>query len=129
MGNQETDETRMARTEFSDPSRLDPGSARDSMEASLAEMERARSSQPAPQHGDDGNTHTTGGHPAATRNTTEKASASQARDIRDQACKAGEDAARGLSRRAVEEPWLTLGVGFAVGYLVAYLTHGGRRWG
>jgi hypothetical protein len=128
MADPKTDETRTPQSEFSDPSRLDPSSARDSMQASLAEMERARASHPTPQHDDDGKSQGTGRHSAAPRNPT-KGAGSQARDIRDQAYTVGKASARELSRRAAEEPWLTLGVGFAVGYLVAYLAHSGRRWG
>ena len=70
MADPKTDETRTPQSEFSDPSRLDPSSARDSMQASLAEMERARASHPTPQHDDDGKSQGTGRHSAAPRNPT-----------------------------------------------------------
>jgi ElaB/YqjD/DUF883 family membrane-anchored ribosome-binding protein len=143
---------RTPQTQFSDPAQDSEDPGRDSMAASLAEMERARSANAAsPER--DGEHDDKGGDPSvvdtlrgtaeraaeatrrsaqqaadATRQTAEQLGG-QARDMAGQAYQAGQEAVREVGRRAAEQPWLAVGVGFAVGYLLAYLAHGGgRRW-
>jgi ElaB/YqjD/DUF883 family membrane-anchored ribosome-binding protein len=141
---------RTPQTQFSDPAQDSEDPGRDSMAASLAEMERARSANAASpeQNGDNDE----GSEPSvvenlrgtaervadATRQTAQQAAdttrqtaeqiGGQARDMAGQAYQAGQEAVREVGRRAAEQPWLAVGVGFAVGYLLAYLAHGGRRW-
>jgi ElaB/YqjD/DUF883 family membrane-anchored ribosome-binding protein len=143
-------ERRTQQTQFSDPAHDSEDPGRDSMEASLAEMERARSANAASP---DNAENDEGGEPSvvdnlrgtaeraadATRRTAQQAAdatrqtaeqlGGQARDMAGQAYQAGQEAVREVGRRAAEQPWVAVGVGFAVGYLLAYLAHGGgRRW-
>ncbi|MFO1057240.1 MAG: hypothetical protein U1E53_09760 [Dongiaceae bacterium] len=158
MADPQGDERRSPQTQFSDPAHngADPG--RDSMEASLAEMERARSANAAPSQEEGGEEHggqeggigeTLRGAAETTRRTAERAAGTaretagqaaeatreaaeqlggQARDMAGQAYQAGQEAVREVGRRAAEQPWVAVGVGFAVGYLLAWLIHGERRW-
>jgi ElaB/YqjD/DUF883 family membrane-anchored ribosome-binding protein len=107
MADPQGGEQRTPQTQFSDPSH-GTGTARDPMEAGAIRETAQRAAD-------------------ATRQAAEQLG-SQAGDMAGRAYQAGQGAVQAVGRRAAEQPWLAVGVGFAVGYLLAYLAHGGRRW-
>ena len=117
---------RASESHFSDPSRDRGSPPHDSMEASLAEMERARSAHPASSSGDhDGEPGSPHDHAAGTAENTQGG----ARGMAERAYEVGREAVGGVGRRATEEPWLAMAISFVAGYALACLVHGGRRWG
>src|SRR6185295_20382525 len=104
---------RASESHFSDPSRDRGSPPHDSMEASLAEMERARSAHPASSRGDyEGQS----GSPRDQAAGAAENSQGAARGMAARAYEVGRGAAAGVGRRATEEPWLAMAISFVVGY-------------
>src|SRR5690242_13334308 len=104
---------RPSESHFSDPSRDRGSPPRDSMETSLAEMERARSTHPASISGEhDGN-------PGRPRDKADGAAENRygaARGMGERAYEVGREAVGGVGRRAADEPLLAMAISFVAGY-------------